>query len=267
MPEAAPLGPRLGVGRTAEVFAWGEGQVLKLFHADAAPEDAEHEFNLARAVSAAGAPAPGVAGLAQVNGRTGIIYERIAGPTLVAVVGARPWRLIHAAHQMAALHAQMHTCRPAGLPAQSQRLRRKIEAARPLSARLRQAALRALAQLPEGEALCHGDFHPDNIVLTARGPVILDWADAACGHPLADVARTSLLMQHAVLPPGMPGRRLIEASRRLWHHLYLRRYCQLRSVSPAQVRGWCLPVFAARLSEVIPEETAPLLAELERLAA
>jgi len=27
-------GPRLGVGRTAEVYAWGDHQILKLYRAD-----------------------------------------------------------------------------------------------------------------------------------------------------------------------------------------------------------------------------------------
>jgi aminoglycoside phosphotransferase (APT) family kinase protein len=113
--------------------------------------------------------------------------------------------------------------------------------------------------------LCHGDFHPDNIVLSARGPVILDWVDAARGHPLADVARTALLMQHAALPAHMPGRSLIEAGRALWYRLYLRRYCQLRSVSPGQVKAWLLPVAAARLSEGIAEEEQLLLGLIKRI--
>jgi len=129
---------------------------------------------------------------------------------------------------------------------------------------LKQVALEALAQLPEDTVLCHGDFHPDNIVLSARGPIILDWTDATLGHPLADVARTALLMQHAAVPPHIPGRWLIETGRALWYRLYLRRYCQLRSISPAQVNSWLLPVAAARLSEGIPEEEERLLALVER---
>jgi len=137
---------------------------------------------------------------------------------------------------------------------------------RPLPKALKQAALEALAQLPEDTVLCHGDFHPDNIVLSARGPVILDWTDATHGHPLADVARTALLMQHAALPPHMPGRWLIESGRALWFWLYLRRYCQLRSVSPGQVEAWLLPMAAARLSEGIPEEEGRLLRLIKRIA-
>jgi aminoglycoside phosphotransferase (APT) family kinase protein len=156
---------------------------------------------------------------------------------------------------MAELHARMHACHPVGLPNQREQLQGKIQEARPLPEALKQAALTALAQLPDDSVLCHGDFHPDNIVLSTRGAVILDWTGAARGHALADVARTTLMMRHAAVPPHVPGRHLIEAGRRLWFQLYLRRYCQLTSVSPKPVEAWLLPVAAARLSEVLKKQS------------
>ncbi len=46
--------------------------------------------------------------------------------------------------------------------------------------------------------LCHGDLHPSNVILTDDGPMIVDWFDACRGEPVAEVARTSLLL----LAPG-----------------------------------------------------------------
>lgn len=252
-------GKLIGRGRTAEVFAWGEDRALKLYYEGWASSAAETEYQRAEAVHRSGVPAPEVNGVAQVEGRHGVIYERLEGPSLINYATARPWTILRSAHLMAELHAQMHACRPSGLPAQREQLQNKIQDARPLPDAAKQAALNALAQLPDDSVLCHGDFHPDNITLSARGPVILDWADARCGHPLADVARTTLLMQYAALPPHIPGRRLIELGRALWYRLYLHRYCQLRSISPEEVKGWMLPVAAARLSEGIAEEEQQLV--------
>jgi aminoglycoside phosphotransferase (APT) family kinase protein len=259
-------GSLIGRGRTAEVFGWGEGRALKLYYEGWPPDEAEREFLKARLVHESGAAAPAVDGIVQVDGRHGVIYERVDGPSLLGHTTSRPWAVFRSAHLMAELHARMHACRPSGLPAQRERLQQKIQAARLLPEALKQAALEVLAQLPDDAVLCHGDFHPDNIVLSARGPVILDWVEATRGHPLADVARTALLMQHATLPPHMPGRWLIESGRALWFRLYLRRYCQLRSVSPEQVRAWLLPVAAARLSEGIPEEEGQLLRLIKQIA-
>jgi len=263
-PLTAKLGARIGQGRTAEVFAWGENHVLKLYYPGWHAAAADSEYRTAQTVFQAGASAPAVDGVVHVNGRCGVVFERVDGPSLLNHTTARPWTVFRSAHLMAELHARMHACHPAGLPVQRERLQNKILEAHPLPAALKQAALTALAHLPDGSVLCHGDFHPDNIVLATHGPVILDWTEATSGHPLADVARTTLMMRHAALPPHLPGRRLIEAGRRLWYQLYLRRYCQLRSVSPKQVEAWLLPVAAARLSEGIPEEEALLLRLIQR---
>lgn len=255
---------RIGQGRTAEVFAWGESRALKLYYEGWPATAAEAEYQKAEAVYKSGAPAPAVDGVVQIDGRYGVIFERVEGPSLLSYTTSQPWTLIRSANLMAELHARMHTCHSSSLPAQRDRLREKIQAARPLPDALKQAAIKTLTQLPEDTVLCHGDFHPDNIVLSTRGPVILDWTDATHGHPLADVARTALLMQHAAVPPHVPGRRLIETGRTLWYWLYLHRYCRLRSVSPEQVEAWLFPVAAARLSEGIPEEEEQLLALIER---
>ena len=54
-----------------------------------------------------------------------------------------------------------------------------------------------LAGLPDGDQLCHGDFRPDNLVLTASGPVVLDWMTATRGVPVADVVRTLMAAEGA----------------------------------------------------------------------
>jgi aminoglycoside phosphotransferase (APT) family kinase protein len=256
----------LGRGRSADVYEWNECHALKLYHPGWPAASAEKEYQIATAAHVAGAAAPAVFGVVEVEGRPGVIYERLDGPSLLNHATARPWTILASARLMAELHAQMHTCRPAGLPSQRQRLQQKIAAAQPLAPHLKQAALTALDKLPDGDVLCHGDYHPDNILLSARGPAILDWVEATCGHPLADVARTTLMMRHASVPPHVPGRQLIELGRRLWHQVYLRRYCQLRSVTPRQIDAWLLPVAAARLSDGIPEEAETLSKLISRLA-
>lgn len=253
----------IGRGRTADILAWEGGRALKLFHDGVSAGAAQAEARTAQLIQAAGLPAPACHGMIEVEGRLGILFDRVSGPTLLRDMTSRPWRLLAAAHLLATLHAGMHQRSAPGLPSQPERLERRIRAAPALSPAARQAVLDALARLPSGAAICHGDFHPDNVVITSRGPVVLDWADATSGHPLGDVARTSLLLQLGGIPPGTPGRRVFEVGRTLFHRAYVRRYFQLRSGAREQLDAWRAPVAAARLAEAIAEEQDRLLAIVE----
>lgn len=51
----------------------------------------------------------------------------------------------------------------------------------------------ALRELPDGEALCHGDFHPRNVIVDGDELTIIDWVDASSGPPAADLARSAII--------------------------------------------------------------------------
>ena len=70
---------------------------------------------------------------------------------------------------------------------------RKIERAQALPDDIRRRVLAALDTFPTGDRICHGDFHPGNILMTVRGEVVIDWIDVTRGNPLADLARTTIL--------------------------------------------------------------------------
>jgi uncharacterized protein (TIGR02172 family) len=234
----------IGRGLTSEVYAWGDGLVLKLFPPWRAVSDVEREYAIARAVHAAGLPVPAVHRIVEHEGRLGVVFEHVEGPSMLKYVEKRPWTLFRAARQLAELHAQLHR-RPAPpeLPSQRRQLESWIDAATGHSESARQAAKLGLQRLPDGEALCHGDFHPQNILLTARGPMIIDWSSGSRGHPLADVGFTSLLFRKANLPADTSGplRPLFTVSRGLLHHAYLSRYLRLRPGTRRQIEAW-IPV-------------------------
>ena len=162
------LGKPIAYGRTAEIYAWQEGQILKLFYDWVSASAAENEAQVAHAVYASGLPVPKPGEILTVEGRYGLVYERLDGLTMLGIFQKQPWRMRALAKQFAELHVHMHAT-PTGQPnSQRERLQQKIKEAKPLSDALKQAALAALALLPEGESLCHGDFHPDNIIMTAQ---------------------------------------------------------------------------------------------------
>ena len=71
-------------------------------------------------------------------------------------------------------------------------------------------AVRRLAQCRPREgttAICHGDLHPFNLLVTDDGEVtVIDWTAAIRAEPVYDVAFTSLLLAHPPLDaPGPLG--------------------------------------------------------------
>ena len=257
-------GPMIARGRTAEIFLWKDNQVLKLFLDWCTATSVEREARSTQAVHKAGLPVPAVEVIVEVDSRLGIVFERVDGPSMLGLFTSKPWKLFQLARALAELHAEMHSCEVPELRSQRDKLESDIQREDVLPMNTKEVVLKALKQLPEGSAVCHGDFHPDNIIMSSRGPVIIDWQDASLGNPLADVARTSLLFQTSEVPPFIAGRWLINWGRALFYSTYLKRYLQLRPASREQIAAWQLPVAAARLDENIPpEEEKRLLAFVE----
>jgi aminoglycoside phosphotransferase (APT) family kinase protein len=256
-------GELIGEGRTAQVYAWGPRHVLKLYYDWWPPGNVEYEASIGRAVHAAGVPCPAVGEIVRVDGRLGLVYERVDGPSMADLLLAEPHRLEEHALILAQLHATMHRPAPgSGLPRQRERLLRHLDLASPapLTVELKEKVLSFLPRLPDGDVICHGDLHPDNVLMTAPGPVAIDWENASLGSPLADVTRTSLLLEtaHFYLPrtPGYPS--LMEAIA-LFRRLYLQAYCTITGADPDMISAWRAPIAAARLHEGIAVEEAYLL--------
>jgi len=242
-----PPAALVGRGLTADVYAWGPGRVLKLFHPGRDAERAGREFRATRVVHAAGLPVPAACEVIVVGGRCGIVFERIDGPSLLDYVQARPWALPWSVRLLAELHARIHQCpAPADLPAHRAWIADRIAIA-PLTATVRDAAGRRLATLPDGATICHGDFHPGNILITRRGPVVIDWGRAARGHPLGDVACTAGLMRTAGLPPWAPTfmHLTLRATRPVLYRKYLAGYLKRAGGTRAEVERWLGPLAAA----------------------
>jgi Ser/Thr protein kinase RdoA (MazF antagonist) len=256
----------IGQGRVAEIFDWEDGWVLKLFREWCPDAWVDYEARITRAVHAAGMAVPAVGDIVQVDGRRGIIYERVYGRPMTECFAAKPWTVLRLARLLGELHASMHGCVIPDLPPLRRHLEGKIQAAKPLPVELRKTALNAMNQLPEGDALCHGDFHPENVLVSPYRAVVIDWPDATRGHPLADVARTALILRVGGLPAGAIRRRLEQSFRTLFQRVYLRRYFQLRPNAREMLKAWQLPVAAGRLSEDIPEEREQVLAMVKALS-
>lgn len=259
-------GRLVGQGRTAEIFALEDKKVLKLFRADMAHKSVEKEYALGRTITQLGVPAPAIYAKVTLEDRQGIIYEHVTGKTMLEKISGSPWSVKHEARRLARLHYEIHRHRGAGLVSQKQNMLELISRASVLTNRELQQILDYLDCLPQGEMLCHGDFHPDNVMVSSQNAIVLDWMNAVSGCPAGDVARTVLLLRDAAPPPGTAGWRLglLNTMRRAFLESYLREYYKISNLTPDQVEAWILPVAAARLTEDLPPWEKEILLRIIR---
>jgi serine/threonine protein kinase len=111
-----------------------------------------------------------------------IVMERATGPTMLDAIARRPWTVSAQARLLAELHDLVHGVPIAGVPG--------LDLPAPFGT----------AGPPETDVLLHRDLHPQNVILTQRGPVIIDWEGAARGPAVADVGMTWVIIGFSDIP-------------------------------------------------------------------
>ncbi len=163
MSASQPPGPLIGSGRSADVYALGQDRVLRRYRS---PIGVEAEAKIMLHLDRAGFPVPKVY---DADGRD-LVMERLDGRDMLADLGKRPWTIGRHGKTLADLHNRLHQ-------------------------------IQAPSDLPEllgpGDKVLHLDLHPANVMLSSRGPVVIDWSNAHAGAAGADVAMAYLIMATA----------------------------------------------------------------------
>lgn len=242
MSDGAPPGVLVGAGKEAEVFAWRDG-VLKLYRRPERKEAAFREAATLALVASLGLPAPRVASVEEVNRRWGISMTRVEGTAFAERMLADRGKVPRHIEAMAALHAAIHRQPGSPLGSMKARLAANIERADALDATLRQRLHDGLAGMPDGDRLCHGDFHPGNILGEIGHETVVDWLDACSGEPAADVCRSFVLMR-----PAFPD---LAAA-------YVDAYTRGTGIRRDEIMRWRPFVAAGRLAEGVANEAKAL---------
>lgn len=227
------LGRRLGSGKAAEVFEWGQ-RVLKLYKSAAPKTSAFREAASLALAELFGLPVPSVSGIRQIEDRWGIVMTRAEGPSFAEAIGREPDLTRAYLKQMATLQSRVHAHPGTQFASLKARLAANIQRAEGLAAARRHVLLDSLAAMPEPDRLCHGDFHPGNIMGPPGQEVLVDWLDARRGDPAADACRTYVLMR-----PSAPE----------WASCYVDLFAGHTGESRERIFRWLPIVAAARLAE------------------
>ena len=160
-----PPGPLIGSGRAADVYDLGDGTVLRRYRT--ASPNLEREAEVMRYVRARGIPVPEVY---SVDGRD-LVMERVDGRTMLSVLIDSPLKVLSFGRTLARLQAALaEITAPDWLMAPG------------------------WVADSSGDRVLHLDLHPMNVMITDRGPVLIDWTNAAGGPPGFDAAMTYVEM-------------------------------------------------------------------------
>jgi aminoglycoside phosphotransferase (APT) family kinase protein len=154
----------VGSGRDADVFSLGSDRVLRRYREGG---DATREAEIMAFVAEHGYPVPAVF---DVDGAD-LVMERIDGPTMLVALGEGTLEIAQAARTLAQLQDRLHR-----LPGRA----------------------RALA----GDRVIHLDFHPENVMVGSRGPMVIDWRNATDGPPDLDVAMSAVILAQVAVDDG-----------------------------------------------------------------
>lgn len=258
---SATVGALVAAGRTSDVYEFGARSIVKVPRDEVPGHWAAIEAELADAVHRHGLPTPEVDDLVSIDGQDCIVFGRVDGETMWQQMAAAPGSMPGLVDQLVELQQLIHRSGiPTGVPDLVARLGAKIDECSALPSIERARAVDVLDQLPVGAALLHGDLHPGNVLMSADGPIVIDWFDATIGHPLADVMRTALLIRADVTPedrPHLPGAstQLLEAM----SSRYLDQWGEVLPVTGSAAADWAAVHAIARIAEGVHADDGPLL--------
>jgi hypothetical protein len=238
----------LAQGRMAEVFAYDRGRVVKLDLPQWSGVSAFESEVITKAADA-GLPVARSHGVVTIDGRCGVILDRVDGHALAQdIAGADGAALDALAGRLCALQLSINRTELAGLPDLVGRLQAEL-AMGGLGPGTVDELTTLLAGLDDGQrGVCHFDFHPLNIVVSGDDWVVIDWLTAASGPPAADLARTLVLWGRSTDPAVIAFMAQVR-----------RRGMALRGIDDAACDGWVRVVAGARLAEGFEGEDAAWL--------
>ncbi|TDC60005.1 phosphotransferase, partial [Streptomyces hainanensis] len=159
-------GELLGSGRTADVFILDERRVLRRYRDG---RDASGEAAVMTHLAALGYPVPALHAGAPTP--ADLILDRLAGPTLFDSLLAGDTSVAAGGRVLTDLLRRLHALPP------------------------------RLAAHPDDRIL-HLDLHPENVLLTPEGPVVIDWNDSVEGPPGYDLAVSAMILAEVTVGGG-----------------------------------------------------------------
>ena len=181
-------------GNTAEIYLY-DNKIVKLFKDYLPDTESMNEAKKQKYAYSCGLPVPNVFEVTKIQNRQAIIMEYVKGDSIGDLLlnnlnEAERYINICVNEQKKIHSICMNTDE---IESMRVRLERQIKSVHKLDEKQKGNILNKLHSIKFEPRLCHGDFHPFNLILSKKNVNIIDWVDASSGDIRADVFRTYLL--------------------------------------------------------------------------
>lgn len=176
----------IGKGREAEIYVLRPGSVVKLYYHKGKAQ-VDKEYLIQQNLMNLGLPVAQSNGVMSLEKRNGLVMEHISGTSMLYELVHKPWKIFSLAKSLAKLHSQILSKNRIGIPSGHERLMKRIEKIKDIDENIIKKAIQQFSVFDDGDNICHGDFHPDNVLIGENDCVIIDWSNIYLGNPLLHV--------------------------------------------------------------------------------
>lgn len=269
---------KISEGACAEVFEWeGNEKIIKLAKANTDLQAMQREYYNSKAAWDNGLSVPQPFEMLEVDGRPGIVFERIYGETLLerfikqllSVVAAEEGRKDYYYEEKetriaARILSEVHSKSIENMTSQREYIIYSINRVSYLTPAEKKAVIGILNRIPTKHQLCHGDPNPNNIFIRDEKAVLIDWMDASTGNPEADLAEYIIMIRFAILPAYIPAEiaDFFDSNREEIIKVFIDEYMKLSDITYEDIDKWITPIAARKLSsDGISEDEKKLLVD------
>lgn len=237
----------VGIGSGSTVYKKGK-YAIKLFDKGYDKTLVFYEVLVNSIIEKTGLPIPTVYEVLHINNKLGIKMDYIHGVSFIDYILESQGNLKEHIEKMVKLQIEIHSKNANTLPfSLKDKLKNKIQGNKNLAQPLKERLFEILRQLPDGNELCHGDFHGYNILVQEDKYWVIDWIDSSYGCADGDVCRVYLI--YSYFAPEIA-------------ELYLIAYCNETGKERERILQWLPVIAAARLCENVPKEREWLMSKI-----
>lgn len=216
----------IGRGTNGEVYRVDRENVIKVFNKSVSVEDIERERDLAKQALIAGIPTAISYSVVMADDRYGIMFELIDADSLSVTLKEKADEYDAYVNKYVELFRKIHStkCDTSEFINIKEIYYNAIDYSSDYYSKEDIGKIRALVEsVPDTGTLIHGDYHPNNIMVSDGELIMIDMGDMTTGHPIFDFLATAatqvnlvkLNPEYAQYHTGMPVELITKTWRRL----------------------------------------------------